>query len=491
MFSKNNLFLFSQFILILNYFSLCLSIISIPFKLDILSIYKAYNSTSFYNIYGNRDILLELNIGTPAKKIMSTTNLSSSCFYFSKDDSNSSINNNYHPVNSTSFNLNDKSTAFNNLRNANDIIYFQDIKKSQKIPFLLEDNSDEKIINSYYIPKIGLKHPFDSSGTTSLYPCSNFLYELKQAKVINNMMWTIKYNGKYNGEFIIGDDLSELDEDKYPSESYKTIYFDLQYSIIFDSIYAFNNISNKIQYISDSKSNDIFRKASIKINSGVIIGTSEYKNFIDNNFFNNLINKKICQADCVNDFLIYSCNMELIALANPRDPNSNYYSKFPDLIFKSTKIEYNFILKNNDLFEQIFGKYYFLIIFKNNATTTDNDFWYLGEPFYKKYPFSINLDAKTVGFYLDIEKNGKKSNSTKNKNETNSIDDVDKNNTNDNKSMNKILKYFIEIIFVIIIALVAYYIGVTVNEKRKKRANELKDDNYEYMPEENKIINES
>ena len=491
MFSNNNLFLFCQFILILNYFSFGLSIISIPFNLDILSIYKSYNSTSFYKVYCNRDIFLELFIGTPAKRTKATMNLVSSCFYFSNDSSNT---NNYHPINSSSFNLYDKSKTFNNLRNADDIFYFKNINKSQNLPFLLEENSVEKIKNSNYLPKIGLQNPFANSEKTPLYPCPNFLYELKQAKVINKMMWTIKFNGKYSGEFIIGDDLSEYDEDIYPNEFYKTIYFDLQYYITFDLIYALNKTNNRTQYISDSTSSNTIRKATININSGVIIGTQEYKNFIDNNFFNKLINKKICQVDCVDDYLIYSCNIEIITLANPRDPNSNYYSQFPDLIFKSTKLEYNFVLKNNDLFEQIFGKYYFLILFKNNATITGNDSWYLGEPFYRKYTFSINLDAKTIGFYLNKEVNGKKANNTKNNDKINSTDDddvVNENDTNDNKSMNKILKYTLEIIVVIIIAVLAYYIGVTVSQKRKKRANELKDENYEYMPEENKIINDS
>ena len=289
MLSRNNSFLFSQFILILNFLSLYSSIISIPFNLDILSIYKSYNSTSFYNFYCNREILLELNIGTPPKKVKSTMNLISSCFYFLND---SSIINNYHPINSSSFNLNDKSTRFYNLRNANDIIFFKDINKSQKISFLIEDNTVEKIMNSNYIPKIGLEYPIYTSGKKSNYPCPNFLYELKQAKVINKMIWTIKFDSKYNGEFIIGGDLSEYDEEKYPNELYKTIYYDLQYSIIFDSIYTMNLINNRITYISDHKSSNSLRKAIIKINSGVIIGTAEYKNFIDNNFFNNLIKKK-------------------------------------------------------------------------------------------------------------------------------------------------------------------------------------------------------
>ena len=481
MFSNNKLFLCFQFILIFYYLPLCLPIISIPFKLDNLSIYKFDNSTNFYNTFFKRDIYLELNIGTPTKKTRATMNLASSCFYFSKDDSNI---NNYYPINSSSFILNGISKTFNNLSNANDIIYFQDINKSQRLSFLLMDKTVEEIKNSNYIPKIGLSYPYTYIGRIFYYPCPSFLYELKLEKVINKMIWTIKFNSKYNGEFIIGDDLSKYDEDKYPNEFYKTTYFDSQYSIIFDSIYTLNKTNNEIQYISDSKSINTIRKASININSGVIVGTSEYKNFIDNNFFNNLIKRKICQIDCVNNYLIYSCNIEF------SESTSNYYSEFPDLIFKSSKLEYNFELKNNDLFEQIYGKYYFLIIFKNNVTNASNDFWHLGEPFYSKYTFSINMDAKTIGFYLNKEANNSKNNSKINSTDDN--DDMNKNDTN-NKSMNKILKYSIEIIIVIIIALLAYYIGVTVRERRKKRANELKDDNYEYMPEENenKIINES
>ena len=311
---NKKLFLFSQIIFILNYLSFYSSIISIPFNLDILSIYKSHNSTSFYNMYCNGNIFLELNIGTPSKKAKATMNLVSSCFYLLNDSSNI---NNYYPINSSSFNLNDKSTRFYNLRNANDIIYFQNINKSQQLSFLLEDNTVEKIMNNNYIPKIGLEYPIYTSGKKSHYPCPNFLYELKQAKFINKMIWTIKFNSKYNGEFIIGGDLSEYDEEKYPNELYKTIYYDLQFSIIFDSICTIHKISNKIMHISDNKSSNDFRKAIININSGVIIGSSEYKNFIDNNFFNNLIKKKICKVDYVNDYLIYSCNAEFIALANP------------------------------------------------------------------------------------------------------------------------------------------------------------------------------
>jgi hypothetical protein len=49
----------------------------------------------------------------------------------------------------------------------------------------------------------------------------------------------------------------------------------------------------------------------------------------------------------------------------------------------------------------------------------------------------------------------------------------------------------LEIIFWIILVLIAYFIGKKINEQRKKRANELADD-YEYHTENNtKDINNS
>ena len=36
----------------------------------------------------------------------------------------------------------------------------------------------------------------------------------------------------------------------------------------------------------------------------------------------------------------------------------------------------------------------------------------MGEPFYKRYPFTINTDAKTIGFYFQKDED-KKSNNTK------------------------------------------------------------------------------
>ena len=169
----------------------------------------------------------------------------------------------------------------------------------------------------------------------------------------------------------------------------------------------------------------------------------------------------------------------------------NYYSEFPNLVINSKSFEYDFELTSKDLFKKIFDKDYFLIVFPESVKDKKNkDIWYLGGPFYRKYPFTIDLDAKTIGFYLNKKDINNKINDSENiKNKENNSD---KNKiTNDNNSKIKtILIRIFEISIGIGIVILAYYIGMKVKEGRKKRANELKDDSYEYISDDNKDINE-
>jgi hypothetical protein len=243
--------------------------------------------------------------------------------------------------------------------------------------------------------------------------------------------------------------------------------------------------------------------AYININYGFIIGTNEYKEYIDKYFFNKLIEKNICRIDLIKyfsnnntniefnntSFYVYSCyKREFEGQTSERHPSTNHFNDFPNLVFSSKIMEFDFKLTKDDLFEQISDRYYFFVIFAKNFTDdkkyNSKDVWYLGEPFYKKYSFSVNLDSKTIGFYGD-----KIHNFTNINNKTQNVDKTNK-DYNFKGKMNSTIKYIIEIVVGIILLLIAYYIGVTVREKRRKRANELKDDNYEYFPEKNKGIND-
>ena len=213
--------------------------------------------------------------------------------------------------------------------------------------------------------------------------------------------------------------------------------------------------------------------------------------------FKSLIEKRICDLDLVNyngseekfgnEFYIYSCNhMLFISPENKKHETMNYYSEFPNIIINSKSFEYDFEITKKDLFIQTYSREYFMIIFPKNIKDINNkDKWYLGEPFYRKYPFTINLDAKTIGFYLDKKDIYKKLNNTK---------DIISNNDDKIKEESKVKNILIiigEILIGIILIILAYFIGMKVKEGRKKRANELKDDCYEYISDNKKDVNET
>ena len=483
---NTKIFLFKCLLILFLFYNVNFQIISFPFKFDILSHhnYNNYNSTYFLEDYFQKDIIIDLNIGTPSQKVNAKLNPDSECFLFKKNQSNSNYLQKYFPNNSSSFSEKEGLIIYNPYVYSMDIFHFPQINKNYSLYIFVENYTIYE--NDSYTPVLGINIPTNPSG----HVCPNLIFDLKNGKIINKVIWSLKYNNKYEGEFIIGDELSQYNPNKYIKSQYSTTYLSYQNYINFELVY----IPEK-QYSKNYDNNIIKQKFNITnthlhINSGLIIGTEEYKDYIDKNFFNLLFNKSICKIDIIpyednndkkntNDYYVYSCSRQhFTGQTSLRFPSTNYYELFPSLIFSSKSLEYNFELAYDNLFELISDKYYFLIIFKKNKNPNEKEMWELGEPFYKKYTFSINKDAKTIGFYIGKENN----------NNNTIVDDNKKKEKN--TKIYKIILYIVLIIVIIILLFIAYYIGVTVRDKRKKRANELKDDNYEYFPEENKDIND-
>ena len=492
--NKSCIFIFLNLLL---YIPISSEVISLPFKIKFSKFQLFYNSTNFLNDYFKKELIAEFNIGSPPQKINGLIDYST-CFWFKKDKSNDMKK--YSPNKSSSLEKGIKYDINPQYRNYLDIFYFQGNNETYKFDFLLDNYKKES--NDTYIPIIGIDSPLSFTYTISmLYSCPNFIVDLKSKKIINKTIWSIKYNNKYEGEFIIGNELFEYNPIKYPKSKYSTTYIKINLSIFFESIYVQDIWHNK-DTKNKNDSNFKITSANLNINSGFIIGTNEYKEYIDKYFFNKLIERNICRVDLIKyfsnnntnkkfnniNFYVYSCyKREFEGQTSEGHPSTNYFNDFPNLVFSSKTMEYDFKLTKDDLFEQISGRYYFLVIFAKNSTDSKKynpkEIWYLGEPFYKKYSFSVNLDSKTIGFYVDKIHNYKNINKTQN---------MDKSNMDYNfkGKMNNVIKYIIEIIAGIILLFIAYCIGVTVREKRRKRANELKDDNYEYLPEKNKSIND-
>ena len=112
-----------------------------------------------------------------------------------------------------------------------------------------------------------------------------------------------------------------------------------------------------------------------------------------------------------------------------------------------------------------------MVIFPKNSEHLAIEKWYLGLPFLRQYQFVYNYDSKTIGFYNPNIMKNKRSN----------ITNIEESKININLSQYSARKIILEILVISILLVIAYFIGKKINEHRKKRANELKDDNYEYF----------
>ena len=471
------------FILFLNIFKIICEekkVIAIPFSIRHINHSENYNSTKFINDYFTKEIILKFNIGTPSQRVICLIETASECLQLIEDNNNTLIyKERYYP---------NKSSSIRNIyiRSISDILNFEENGNNYTFNFQIDKNNKINL-NNTYIAKMGLNVPFSLSWNN----CPNFFLILKKGKAINKLIWTIEYTSKYEGKFIIGEDLSKYDKVKYPEDLYYIQYIQTRYMFNFDSVYIEYNLNKNGDNNNNINNNFIREKVNItqifiNIKSGFIIGPTEYKNIIDKIYFNELVNKDICRIDKIKyifniknqlniEYYVYSCYETAF-----NDININYYKNFPNLVFSSKTIEYNFVFTYEDLFEHINDRYYFLIIFQNNQRKKDI-IWYFGEPFYKKYSFSMDFDAKAMGFYLIKEKNYTESK------DRNNNDEYNKNN--EYLKLNKVIKFILEFAFLILLIIFAYYIAKSIKERRKKRANELKDDNYEYLPDKNKNIN--
>ena len=456
-------------IIIINFFlNLCESketnssnFILIPFSIEdkYQSIHE-YNSEIFIKNHFIKNLILNFNLGNPFQKINGIIEKNNLCFEL-KDGNNSSISfqEKYIPKQSSSFSLTSK-PIYRTYKKDFMIIGYDFIsfgnKNKYNMSFLLQITEEENITIEYfknkgYFAKIGINKPIYYSRDD----CPNFISEIKQKANLSNYILSFEFINSNKGNIIIGDELYRYNNKKYHKSQYVHTHSNDDFEIFFDDIIVSDNHKNK--NISFNGTYGFF-----DFNLGVIIGSKEYKQIINDLFFNKLIMENICQIDNItyNDshiYSVYSCNDDIEKLKN-----------FPKLTFASKNYLYNFEFIYSDLFIKLANnKYYFLIMFRANNMKKTKDTWILGQPFYTKYTFTLNLDEKIIFFY----------------NENLPIDKEDLPSPNKKRNFAKIIVIISLIIFILGLLVLAFYLGMVKNRQRKQRANELKDDNFEYFSE--------
>ena len=288
--------------------------------------------------------------------------------------------------------------------------------------------------------------------------CNSIPDFLKRNKLINseNFLFSFneqKENNEYEGSIIIGQNPHEFNKEKYHENNYILAELagywrgDLSWALKLKNFYYFNGEKINFYYRKDDQVHIEFL-----FDLDVIIGIKDYFESIKLNFFNNY--KKECNIDLINNYTVISC-----------DQNFNS-EKFPTLYFHHINSNFTFELNHKDLFEVRGDKKYFLIVFDSN-----NDYpWNFGKIFLKKYLLNFDYKSKGIGIYTDLNYDSE-------------------HNNNRQKSKNKYSNYFLWILWIILLiitGIACFFLGKEIyNKNRKKRANELVDDEYDYIQKNN------
>ena len=441
-----------------------------------------YSSNNFIKDFFINDITTDLNLGTPKQKINSFLNPKNICFQFTEKNKWKNINNKiktYIPKKSLTFLLNKNNKAIR----AEDIFSFENDNNKNKtnniahIPFNLETEFGEINEESEFINEIGLNSKFNLDKKND---CPNFIKELKINKIINEEIFSLIYKTNTQGNFLIGDYLYNIYENKYRKDNFFIINGiqnknGIKWNINFDQIYIYDKFLEGNKTISN-KSNEgkiylpFNKSVNIKIDQKIIIGTLEYKNAIDNLIFNELIKSKICKIDITNynskNYYVYSCEaLKFATFESSFYDDDDYYQEpvyhylhFPSLIFYSEKLRHYFEINYQRLFVLKGERFYFMIIFETEQQKGSAE-WVIGEQFIKNNIFSFNINDKKLMFYNEkfINENFEES-------------DNDKiNQKNSKKEKNKNIVIILLVIVVICFIVFSLYLLNKIKERRKKK----------------------
>ena len=418
-----------------------------------------YNSTDFLMNYFQNKIYFPIEVGSPPKDVAfilrtSTSGLNigySICSLFGFSDLPNKFFE-YTADNSTTYNLTSEnikyiSNTFTGSQSTDLFKFYTDFEKKESKQILIED------LPFIYLSKFDANKLYDDGTVCGLIGLEifekdsfneryNLIHLLKQKNIIDNYIFSYEFkeNNIDEGMLIIGEEPHIYNSKKYNKEQLLSDYpvgehYDLVWGVMFNSIFFFDGENNKIIMRDIKYGRFIPELYCIK-------GTSTYKKFIEEKFFNYYMNKNICRFDKIS-YYIMNC-----------DANSEFeIEKFPSLFFSHKKFNYTFELNYKDLFIKKGNKYFFMVIFPLSYI----EHFEMGKIFLKKYFFFYDVDKKTINFY-------------------------NKNIPIKTKILKEENSYFIYLIiagisFIIISIAIGFYFGIKIYEKkRNKRKNEVEED---------------
>ena len=481
------------------------SIIVIPFKISTISeiqINPDYNSTNFLQDYFYRDLYANIITGIPSKNILALLDTKSHIFQFENnflkrksideiiDPDRKLSKETYDSTKSLSFkNISKYQYSSRELKTATlcseTFLLYEDLNMEKTTPiknveFIIDDGLD----NSNLHIRLGLNKPL----TKEYQGPPHFIQSLLDVEAIKEQIWTIKFLSKTDGLFILGAEPHTYQDPKKDKRYQRQYYFRIH---SLSGIEYHDPISIPAQkiYLKGQNGKEVIIGENtgcyFNYNHGFIIGTKEYREYILNNFFDELINLKICSYDLTHfidendltyNYYVISCDKYKFKL---NDYDKKYYEKFPSINFFVFDYNYNFELTKEDLFTEVNNRLYFMVLFERIIFDhSDLSFWNLGLPFLQKYEFVHNYDRHHIGFYIPYEEEEEQ---TEEKEGDDDTEEKPETAPHEDGSQKYIIIIIVGLIVAVILIIAAFLIGKNMDQSRKGRANELKDEDYDYI----------
>ena len=470
-----------------------------PFKTKILHYQNNnnktnYNESNFLYDYFENPIFIDMAIGSPLQNITVEIDPNDSSFTFSQKQSFLDIlkesENNKNVISLKPYNMEKSNTSIKKTNSsllsyiAEDILYFKSGIINYKSNF--DFNYNKYLANNTNVYcSLGINLDIFNG-----YSDSHFFELLKKNNILKKNLISFEFKLRYNGFLHIGPEPHFFDPRKYQEYKFIKTEFDcsktndtknntLDWKITFDEVDFF--IPKNQPYEDDFQRKQMFNKTCIiDINSGIIVGTKEYNDLLDDHYFNNLIRANVCFKKIakykLKNYYVYSCDLDLVYSKVDSLYGLSYgfdVGLIPELFFIHNKLEYNFRLTFQDFFEEIGRMSYFKIVFE---VDNNNTIWKLGQPFLYDYQFIFDIKNKTIGFY-NPRFYMKEPKTIKEK------EDI----------WPKIIKYSLFFGILLIFICIIFCFSIKYKKHKKKRINELEEDdkNYEVMndKEENTINN--
>ena len=296
-----------------------------------------------------------------------------------------------------------------------------------------------------------------------------FVTNLKNLDLISGYEFSIIYDSNNSAEdtgvLYVGASLHDINKNKYNENYYYSIYSDINLNGLWGYTIKHTFLGNDI--FEDEKTAFFYPEF------GFIVGTRNFFEKINStgNWFKYFNNNKKCNTTKIHiDDMDANGNQrfmfEYTAYYCVKDVDVNDIFNI-NITFFTENFGNIISLNNEDLWMERNDYKYFMIL----QTLNSENSWVFGKPFFKKYHLVFNQDKKTIGVYTNINFNAIEDNNNGPEESKEPEEPV-------NKTI--LLICIIGGMAILVIVLTFLLIRFYIYYPRKKRANELVDDNFEY-----------